>query len=1292
MNRILNISTSLFSFLRKVGLIVLCTLYSALSFSQNFPVQVIPQALPPAPIYVFNYADASTVSSPLRVQIILNDFEIANREIRLKTYFTGSGLSFQSNDIVVGASPLFLEGGIPLILTNVELAPYFEFNNITGINASQYGNAIPEGAYQFCVEVYDVLTGSRLSNKSCAVSVVFQNEPPFLVMPRNKINVDETNPQYIVFQWTPRSINVSNVEYELSLVEIWDTQVDPQQAFLSSPPVFQTTTTATTYVYGPSDPLLLSGKNYAWRIQAKAKQGIEEIGLFKNQGYSEIFSFSYAGACDLPLVINHEVKGSTNANIFWDDFSTEIPEFTIRYRQKNVQDAEWFLGKTTTNDHTIWDLKAGTTYEYQLSKNCGITQSDWSYTKEFTTALEFEEESILDCGVSPDINLTNMQPLASIGSGATFKAGDFPVKILEVSGANGRFTGKGYVTLPYLKNIKVAVEFANILINTDQEMAEGSVRTAYDADWGNILDTGDVVDQVGDFIDAVGDFVGGLYDIISDLFETNEAINEIYEDGVVSENELPALENQLDNLEKSVKELETISPKTAEEEQILNALKDNATKVEETIENTKNGNNTVTSDAIQAQEKLGNLTQIKIYFDDKSKEYEVPSESAFPTISGVPIRIADVEKLGISEVGGLEWFIVDGEKYLGAFSETRFRGYYKKATLVGLQKSKGELIISTKEIEETLAAAEYTNFSIADVGGKVYTLAKRVEQGVTYDCICEYTWTVTQKRESVVYKKLDSFIPPNNATRNNCSGVSCDTQITLGLGSAAYDAIIEEHPGIKTDTKKLKELEELKDYLDGLTNGKTFALYNTDDLKDIGPNNYSEYRKFFKKNYIYNKTIFLEYFPGVNYARDVEVIFTRVDLRKGIVEGSYNQKSKDYTARGGKYEYSFADITNRHFILEVYNDNTSISRVILENESLGIAQPISTNDFYKQYVAKWGTDSAWIFIAKWSAVYAEDLIEGYGASTVTVKASKLFGTGVKTPSLWKKFIGLFKKPQKVKNRATTIFSNNARVKQLVNKLSDNPTFTGAYDESSFKFYLPNKTGDEMIDVIDIGFDGRITIKDGNSINGLLDEFNEIKIDFSEGSNIRIGNQSYVNGSLNVDNNGVIKFEGDIARGANDLLDDIYEAQKNLINKYKITIKNASNNAKGVFGEVATDVKFTENGFESLHIRNGQNETLIDGDWGGNGIDHVFLKDGKYYIVESKYGSSELSKSVSDGPQMSDSWIEGSDRILNVVNDEIKALEILDSNYTRILSKISDDGTVLLKELDEFGKEIGDFIF
>ncbi|WP_282048521.1 fibronectin type III domain-containing protein [Maribacter aquivivus] len=492
-----------------ISLFILCTLYTLLATAQNFPVQVVPQAIPPAPIYVSNYADASTISSPLRVQITLNDFEIANREIRIKTYFEGSALSFQSNDIVVGASPLFLEGGLPLILTNTDLAPYFRFENITGINGNQYGNPIPEGAYQFCIEVYDVLTGNRLSNKSCALSVVFQNEPPFLVLPRNKTNVEETNPQNIVFQWTPRSINVTNVQYELSLVEIWDTQVDPQQAFLSSPPIFQTTTTATTYVYSPSDPLLLSGKNYAWRVQAKAQSGIEEIGLFKNQGYSEIFSFSHAESCDLPTAIAHEVKGSTNANIFWDDFSTEIPEYTVRYRQKNVADAEWFTNNTTANETTLWDLKAGTTYQYQILKQCAVTGSEWSIIKEFTTFIADNEESVYDCNITPEFDLSNLEPLQNISTGEQFTAGDFPINVLTASGSNGYFTGTGYVTIPYLNSIRVSVKFTNILINTDKKLAEGTVVTMYDPTLSNILDIDEAIDTVENIVDSVGEFFEG---------------------------------------------------------------------------------------------------------------------------------------------------------------------------------------------------------------------------------------------------------------------------------------------------------------------------------------------------------------------------------------------------------------------------------------------------------------------------------------------------------------------------------------------------------------------------------------------------------------------------------------------------------------------------------------------------------------------------------------------------------------------------------------------------------------
>ncbi len=484
-------------------IVAICCVHSITA--QTFPVTVVPQTVPPAPIYLSSYADASTINSPLRVQIILNDFAQLNREIRLKTFFEGNGIQFESNDVVVGAPNLFLEGGVPLNLTNVELAPYFAFENISGIAPSTYGQPIPEGSYQFCFEVYDVLSGVKISQRSCASTFIFQNEPPLLLAPNNREDLREQNPLNLLFQWTPRHINVTNVQYELSIVEIWDLTIDPQAAFLASPPIFQTTTTNTSYLYSAIDPLLLSNKRYAWRVQAQATNGSEEIGLFNNNGFSEIFWFNYTAPCEKPTTVSHEVKGAQQVNINWEDFTTSVPEFTIRYREEG-QDNEWFYTKTTANWTTIWDLQAGTTYEYQVNKNCLISESDYSVVQTFTTLTEDDEAGLVDCGISPDLDIENMEPLEQLLKGNTFTAGDFPIKVTESNGQNGRFTGKGYVTFPYFNSIKVAVNFTNVFINNDNELAEGTVVTVYDPSWGNILDIDEVIDVGEDIIDV---FTGG---------------------------------------------------------------------------------------------------------------------------------------------------------------------------------------------------------------------------------------------------------------------------------------------------------------------------------------------------------------------------------------------------------------------------------------------------------------------------------------------------------------------------------------------------------------------------------------------------------------------------------------------------------------------------------------------------------------------------------------------------------------------------------------------------------------
>ena len=116
--------------------------------------------------------------------------------------------------------------------------------------------------------------------------------------------------------------------------------------------------------------------------------------------------------------------------------------------------------------------------------------------------------------------------------------------------------------------------------------------------------------------------------------------------------------------------------------------------------------------------------------------------------------------------------------------------------------------------------------------------------------------------------------------------------------------------------------------------------------------------------------------------------------------------------------------------------------------------------------------------------------------------------------------------------------------------------------------------------------------------------------------------------------------------------------------------------------MGTDIHFVEKGYEPLHIRK---ETLLDG-WGETGIDHIFKKNGKYYIVESKFKGYAKLGSTADGPQMSKDWIESSDRLIKALSGN-KAIrdEILNFGYSRLLSEVLENGTVILKNIDESGK-------
>ncbi|WP_160112230.1 hypothetical protein [Aquimarina sp. AU58] len=478
-------------------------------YSQQLPVEVTPQLIPP---YNFRLSDYEAITTEkLIVNLHLTDINTFNRQVRLKLFIeNNAGLSIQSSDVVLGAPPIFLDGGVSLRLSNLDLRPYFSLQNLRGVTPQQYDTPLPEGLYRFCFEVYDIKSGQQLSRKSCVAAYLLLNDPPFLNLPKRDEQVVIRNPQNIIFQWTPRHFNATNVEYEFVLSELWDNGMNPQAAFLASRPIYQTTTYATTLLYGPGETMLLPDKKYGWRVRAIVSDGITKSAVFKNDGYSEIFHFTYAGDCVDPQFIMAKGVSPVQEKITWQ--GVQHKQYIVEYRKKDVENAVWFGSERPIleEETTIYKLTPGTTYEFRVGGQC---QENGPYTYsqiyEFTTQIE-DGENTYNCGITPEIKIENQNPLPDLVSGDTFTAGDFPVLVHEVSGSKGNFTGMGWIKIPYLNDISVGVVFKGIAINTDYELIKGMVETTYDVTWSNVDDIGDEIEVIKEITSVLSDKLNAL--------------------------------------------------------------------------------------------------------------------------------------------------------------------------------------------------------------------------------------------------------------------------------------------------------------------------------------------------------------------------------------------------------------------------------------------------------------------------------------------------------------------------------------------------------------------------------------------------------------------------------------------------------------------------------------------------------------------------------------------------------------------------------------------------------------
>ncbi|VDH02636.1 fibronectin type III domain-containing protein [Bergeyella zoohelcum] len=491
--------------------------------AQQYPVRVTPVVLAPYSLKLSDYA--TTTQQKLQVQILMTDLMQPAHQTGLK-FSLEAGLNAQpfarSNEFVVGLPPFNLYPGTPVTLSNIDLRPLFELQNLNGISALQYSKALPEGAYQFCFQAFDFYTKNNLSAKSCATVYLTQYDPPQLNLPQRAEKIQANNNTPIIFQWLPRQV-APNTQYTFILKELWDLGQSPEAGFLASRTLWQETSFAPMVYYGLDKPQLIPGKRYAWQVQAKSGAMFDtapnnDNGVYKNNGLSEIFYFDYVENCLTPTFLMAKNIGRARVELSWSSTGQNNGLYRIQYRKKNSQ-TQWQTAESYQTRYTITGLEDHTEYEYRIGSVCGqlATAGDYfdnnfannesagnayafSGIQYFTTDSKDAQNTNYQCGVMPNIEISNKNLLQSVlGTNETFTAGDFPVTIIDAQGSNGIYSGIGYVQVPYLADTKIKVVFNNIQLNTDRQLISGVVETSYDVNEENVIDIKSIKDLLNDF-------------------------------------------------------------------------------------------------------------------------------------------------------------------------------------------------------------------------------------------------------------------------------------------------------------------------------------------------------------------------------------------------------------------------------------------------------------------------------------------------------------------------------------------------------------------------------------------------------------------------------------------------------------------------------------------------------------------------------------------------------------------------------------------------------------------------
>ena len=446
-------------------------------FGQTYPVTISARVAKPYSVYLADYTQAGT--ERMAVTLLLRDANEPFYDVRLRVRIKGVGIQIESKPNFT-TPPISLQTGLPLTLQNEDLAAYLDPKNLSfqGITRQQFEQtgALPEGLYEISWQVYDFRrTEVSLSNQASTTAWIMLNNPPIINTPLAAEKLTPREPQNVRFSWQQGGALLNGgftTEYSLELYEMREEGRDPNEIVRGTSPVATLTTMGTSLTYDASQISLIPGMQYAFRVQAR---DTERRSLYKNSGYSEVRTFVYGDACLPPDEVTMTENSTQWATLAWQPTATAT-QYVVRYRQAGDDAAQWFEDKTYTTSKRISGLRPGTTYEYKVKCLCGSFNSNYTTTGTFSTLGADEVQLEVACSPTalspPVLNASTALPLAQPGS--FFKVGHFDMKVTEVMGGSGTFSGRGEIFVPFLATT-LKVSFQSIAVNLEGQVVAGNV-------------------------------------------------------------------------------------------------------------------------------------------------------------------------------------------------------------------------------------------------------------------------------------------------------------------------------------------------------------------------------------------------------------------------------------------------------------------------------------------------------------------------------------------------------------------------------------------------------------------------------------------------------------------------------------------------------------------------------------------------------------------------------------------------------------------------------------------------